>query len=414
MLRWLVVVGIALGVACGAAALPAVPGKGGPAWIELSSEHFTMWTDAKPDRARQLLRQIERFRRVIAGIAFPGIPASARGMIVALRDDSELSVFSPTGENRAFATTRLPALWQPAIVMSAFSNTDRNDVTAAHELAHLVSFAAIRYQPRWLAEGLAQFFETVGLDADAATIEVGGTSWGRDRRLPSPASVASLFAWRGIQPGAEERRLYVTAWGLVTFLLNTHGEEFLHYLELLDRVAEVPAAQQDAAVVAAWRAAFPSLPEAEVDAVFRPWLTAGRHVVTTIRVRPQDEPIAERSLPEGDVYALYAIAHRADAERPKSQAEIAAALAADPTNILAHALAVLRGTPQLTAEVGRAIARTHPGDCRAWWLASLALPDPADRAERDAANRKACVLAARDAVQGAPLRCPVDPRSSSR
>lgn len=414
MLRCLVVGVLVVSAACGAAALPAVPGKGGPAWIELSSEHFTMWTDAKPARARQLLQQIERFRRIIAGIAFPGIPASAHSMIVALRDDSELTVFSATHESRAFATMSLPPLWQPTVVMSAYSNTRRNDVTAAHELAHVVSFAAIRYQPRWLAEGLAQYFETVGLDADATAIEVGGTSWGRDQRLPSPESVASLFAWHGMQPGAEEHRLYITAWGLVTFLRNTHGEEFLHYLGLLDRVADVPRAGQAAAVAAAWHEAFPSLPEGEVDGVFRPWLTAGRHVVTTIQVRPQDEPIAERPLPDGDVYALYAVAHGSEGERPQSEAEIAAALAADPTNVVAHSLAVLRGTPRLTAAGGRAIAKAHPGDWRAWWLASLALSDPADRDERDADHRKACVLAARDAVFGAPLRCPVDLRSSAR
>jgi hypothetical protein len=413
MFRSLGVVALMMSCACGAAALPAVPGQGGPAWLELSSEHFTMWTDAKPARAHELLRQIEHLRRVIAGIAFPGIPSTIRSTVIALRDDTELSVWSSTGEGRAFAVPVLRPMWQPTIVMSAYSNSRRNDVTAAHELAHLVSFAAVRHQPRWFAEGLATYFESLGLDADARSIEVGGTSWPRDRALPAPTSIATLFAWHGAHPGLEEWRLYVTAWRLFSFLLNEHREEFVRYLELLDRVADAPVAERQAREQAAWRDAFPSLRDVDLDAVFRQWLVYGRHVVTTIQVQPQDDPMAERALPDADVYALYAVAHGSDKEQPQAKREIAAALAADPTNVVAHAVLVLQRKQLPTAEVGRAIAKAHPGDWRAWWLASLALRADRDAAEREADNRKACELALRDAVQGAPLRCPADLKHAS-
>jgi hypothetical protein len=47
----------ALGIAACGPAIPPVHGKGGPAWLELTSEHFTVWTNGDPSRARQLVRK---------------------------------------------------------------------------------------------------------------------------------------------------------------------------------------------------------------------------------------------------------------------------------------------------------------------------------------------------------------------
>src|SRR5438105_2580100 len=87
-------------VACGG--LPAVPGKGGPAWFELTSPHFTVWTDTSPERARELVRQMERLWRVLAGMVFSSAPDAGRGLVIAVRDDSELEATWPE-VGRAFA-----------------------------------------------------------------------------------------------------------------------------------------------------------------------------------------------------------------------------------------------------------------------------------------------------------------------
>src|SRR5262245_22427870 len=64
-----------------AAAVPQVPSQGGPAWRELTSEHFTVWSDADPGRARELVREMEHLRQVIVGVAFPGVPAGGRSLV---------------------------------------------------------------------------------------------------------------------------------------------------------------------------------------------------------------------------------------------------------------------------------------------------------------------------------------------
>ena len=49
-------------------AVPPLPSKGGPPWVEASSAHFTVWTDA-PDRAKGLVQTMERLREVVFATA---------------------------------------------------------------------------------------------------------------------------------------------------------------------------------------------------------------------------------------------------------------------------------------------------------------------------------------------------------
>jgi hypothetical protein len=80
---------LCLSVAC-SAAFPAAPRHGGPAWCELASEHFTVWTDGDPARVRELIRAMERFHHVAAGVAYPSAQSSGRSLAIVLRDDREL------------------------------------------------------------------------------------------------------------------------------------------------------------------------------------------------------------------------------------------------------------------------------------------------------------------------------------
>ena len=49
MYRIAVLVNLAVFAAC--ARFPVAPAEGGPLWTELTSEHFTVWTDAAPSDA---------------------------------------------------------------------------------------------------------------------------------------------------------------------------------------------------------------------------------------------------------------------------------------------------------------------------------------------------------------------------
>jgi len=66
-------------VACGGSApetsLPR--GRPGP-WRELTTEHFTIWTDTSPERARVLVPTLENFRQVVVGVSAFNETSSSR------------------------------------------------------------------------------------------------------------------------------------------------------------------------------------------------------------------------------------------------------------------------------------------------------------------------------------------------
>lgn len=389
--------------ACGAA-VPPVPGKGGPGWTELTSEHFTVWTDGDPAEVRGLVPQMEQLRQVVAGVAFPSLPVGGRTLVLALRDDDELAAFSATNEPRAFAVTAGLPLWQPMIALSAHSKVQAGDRTVAHELTHVISSAVIHHQPRWLAEGMAFFFQTLQLDVEHGTVDVGrGPEFhGYPMRMAHMIPVERLFAWREL--AAHDEREYSTAWALFTYLMNKHRDELAQYLQLLHTAGKprMLATAEDAAQL--WREAFPSLPLTEVDSEVRQWLIAGSHVVLHFTVRLGDWPVTERALRDADVYAARGTLCALVADRPaEARSDAAAALALDPGNVTARLLVSALDHAEVTADQARAMTTAHRDDWRAWWIAAVALSQAGAEA-REVANARtaACRLFAQNPALTAP------------
>src|SRR4029079_3077495 len=53
-------------VACACVpSIPPLPRDGGPSWLELKTEHVTLWTDAPSRDGRELVREVERRRELI-------------------------------------------------------------------------------------------------------------------------------------------------------------------------------------------------------------------------------------------------------------------------------------------------------------------------------------------------------------
>jgi hypothetical protein len=397
-----------LGVMAACGGLPAVPGKGGPAWFELTSVHFTVWTDTSPQRARELVGEMERLRQLVAGAAFPGGPPNSRSLVIAVRDDSELEATWPA-VGRAYAMPAQPPLWQPTIVLSAYSNGRGTEVTLTHELTHLISFAVVRHQPRWLAEGIAQYFETIQWAPDGENVDVGVAPQIRGQvvQLPHLVSISTLFSWNEIRDGMEERSFYSTARVLFTFLINEHRDELLRYLQLMAATGDAAKGPWKEQAARAWTEAFPSLTPAALDGELRQWLVHGRHLVPHVHVQRQDWPVSERALSDADVYAIRAWLYR-EHDKVHERESVTAALAADPTNVLARLLGADLEGPTPSPTDARAITAAHGDDWRAWWLEAFAISAArGDPAELQTAATKACALIAQNpAVVAPPKLCP--------
>jgi hypothetical protein len=399
---------LALSAAC--ARFPVAPAEGGPVWTELTSEHFTVWTDADPPRVWGLIRQMELFHHVAAEVVYPTTPNSGRALAVVMRNDQELVEVS--GDSRAFSMRAMRPLWQPIVFLSLTGTGQR---TLVHELTHLVSFSVIHNQPRWLAEGMAAYFESTQLDAGKTTVTLGAAPqrYGSHARM---ATVAAAFDWSRTLPAAIERPLYQTAWALFAFLINEHKAELAHYLWLIDHAGGPGNGGWRVQQRRAWERGFRSLPLDTLDARLLDWLEHGSHYELSFYVRPSEAPITARRLSDADAYAIrsYLLDGQTPEQRERGRAERSQALALEPTNVLAWSLRTLDGELP-TVSLGEAIAAAHPDDWRAWWLAAVALDSGrGDPAELDRAREQACELLARNGALVAPPRlCPAGLHAST-
>ncbi len=353
--------------------------------------HFILWTDASSARGEELVQQMEWLRSVIFGAAFPDLPPGGKTFVIALRDIHESRLYTPQYHD-AFALARGP-LHRPMIVLPADAYGDHFVIT--HELTHAISYGSVHHQPRWFAEGLATFFETIDLDMEQGKVDVGGLSNELRSALGRPGAIlptADLFSCEQIGC-TDDYKFYVTAWTMYACLHYKHPVELARFERALDTS---PARQ-------AWGEAFPNLPSEALDHELIGWLMYGGYTIAHYKIEKRQWQIAERTLGEGDVHAVRGLlTWVTHPKAPEIDREIATALAVDTTNVIARILdaAVHDRKPDLTA--ARGVVAAHPDDYLAWLLLALA-SDPGD--EEETAIAKLCALAARDPAILAPTAC---------
>lgn len=380
--------GLAVGLAAGCGAgVHDLPSKGGPAWLELKSAHVTLWTDASPKRAKELINELEQRRQVIAR-AMGRVQQKARIFAIALASEREASEFIPEGF-AAFARQSNNPSMLPGLVMRSFDSED--EVTMNHEMAHAVSFSIIDHQPAWLAEGLAMFFEAGTLDPEKGTVEVGIPR--RDAlvylRQNKPLPMDKVFTCQELDCRSPE--FYASSWALFSYLLNHHYDRFGRYLQRID---QLPSGSHDKV----WSEIFPDLTPAKLDSELPGWLYAGAFAVPRIPVEVKSYPFVPRKLSDADVLAMRSLLYWHQDSSEKSRAAALASLSAARTNLLAWLMAA-RFDQEPTAEETRAISRAEAGDWRAWLLHSAVLgrgaeQDEARQAEYKVAHQRFCELAA--------------------
>ena len=375
------------------AAVPALPSRGGHGWTELTSEHFTLWTDASPERGRALIQVMEELRQVIYGVSMFNPTVQARTFVVALANVDEVHAYVPP-QFIAFSWDAHTPLFQPVIVLPIdHLDSDRRIVT--HELTHAISYGAIADQPHWFAEGLASYFETIELDEHQQTIDVGVPSGVRVRELRTdrPLPVATLFACK--QLSCIDERYYSTAWALFTYLMNRYPGELMTYMAHL---AEGPPGIEDTA----WGLAFPAeLTPARLDHDLAQWIASGSVKVREYALKLQSWPVRQRALGDADALAARGLL-RFLFDRDQVPPEIAQARAADPDEVLA-ALVQAMHDRTIAPDVAHRIAEAHADDWHVWWLVWLAVRTTGEEPE---ARSKLCDGAAKASVVMPIALCP--------
>lgn len=238
----------------------------GPQWIELASKHFTLTTDLDGGEATLVVRAFERSYALLSRAVFGDAPAPEfETDIVDFRTKTELQQFIPdrfAGEYIA----QLPSDLEPSPTMLMSGELSHaNRIVFVHELAHRFDQVALGAMPRWLDEGLAEFYSTVQGDLEHPEVGVldpdygfALASTGSDTghvifrgelivasQLPLPSQLmdfkGSGFYAAGRNHAHESKRVrddlmkrnYVAAWALVHMLMTTDSPSAVRFRQAL-------------------------------------------------------------------------------------------------------------------------------------------------------------------------------------
>jgi tetratricopeptide (TPR) repeat protein len=213
-------------------------------WHEASSAHFLVYGDVSASKIREYSERLEHYDsalRLITGQVETGASSRNRVSVYLLPGLSDLRKLYTGGRG----TTTVGGFYLPSFegsraFMPADMSSDNLSAQAVmfHEYAHhMLLSSATEYYPRWLSEGMAEFFMvsrlnrdgsiTVGLPNDDRSYAL--TAFSRMRAselLASDSKKLSVF---------DENQLYATGW-LMTHYLLLGGERDGQLVQYIARI----------------------------------------------------------------------------------------------------------------------------------------------------------------------------------
>ncbi len=139
-----------------------------PVWLQVTTPHFTVVTDANEKQARNIAAQFERMQAVFSTI----LPAAHSGpdaqiVVLALRNKRDFQAIEPA-EYLAKDKLDLSGLFIQSdercyILVRLDANGDHPYSTIYHEYTHYITRHA--HLPLWLNEGIAEFYENTDIES---------------------------------------------------------------------------------------------------------------------------------------------------------------------------------------------------------------------------------------------------------
>jgi Tfp pilus assembly protein PilF len=228
-------------------------------WVEVSSQHFTVITDANDKQGRHILDQLERMRWMFHTI-FPkaNVDPALPIMVIATRNEKGFQSLEPAAY-LAKGQLHLGGLFlrtpDKNYILLRLDAEDGHPFAAIyHEYTHLQFRDALEWMPLWLNEGFAEFFQNTDIhnkDAQVGEPSVDDILYLRQNRLLPLATLLKVDAsspyYHEDQKGSV---FYAESWALTHYLEITDHEEKTNriatYLSLVHQHEDQVAAGEKA------------------------------------------------------------------------------------------------------------------------------------------------------------------------
>ncbi|HUX68718.1 MAG TPA: DUF1570 domain-containing protein [Terriglobales bacterium] len=309
-----------------------------PAWIQVQSPHFLVVSNASTKAARAVAAQLERMRAVFQQ-AFPQIQVDPPMpiLVLALRNRKDFQTIEPAAYlgkgklNLAGYFQRSPERNFIAMRLDTQNETHPYAVIY-HEYTHLLTFKDSDVIPLWLAEGLAEFYQTTEIEGNQ--VSLGKPDRGNlyllqnNRMMP----LATLFAVGHDSPYYHDQNqgsiFYAESWAFTHYLMmrdrSRHTQLLANYVTLL---------QQHVDPVTAASRAFGDLNKLQkalaqyVESISFPYV----HFKLAASIREAAYPVAPVALPQANAVRADFMAH--DGRYAEADALAHSVLQTDPHNL---------------------------------------------------------------------------------
>jgi len=299
--------GGAWGFVLQALAAVAVASAAAPAraeWTEVSSEHFVIYGDQKPETLRRFSERLELYHAAMAHLferpATKTSPSNRVSVYVVpdAKDVRELvesrqrfmtAVYRPMAGN-SFAI--VPTL---NFVKSPYGN--QSEIALFHEYAHHFMYGLTsRTYPKWFVEGFAEFFATVEFKDDTVGLGVPARHRALELEYAREVPIRQMLDYDGGLKDDDKHynAFYGQSWALFHYLVFRRANELSTYQQLL--------AQGQTALQAA-EGAFGDLDELAKD-LDRYTQSRQMQYLPIPRSQLRVGPINVRTLPEGEAAAM--------------------------------------------------------------------------------------------------------------
>jgi tetratricopeptide (TPR) repeat protein len=268
----------------------------GSGWIGIDTGHFELFSDGSERQAQRLAGDLEAFHLFLSELLEVPGAASPLPTSVYLFDTEEsfrraLEIERHT--DHATIGVFMQGVDSNVMALTTSSSRDSNDVLY-HEYVHYLVRSTMALAPRWLNEGLAEFFSTFERNGDTAI--VGRPIPAHQQWLVGNRVISTGNLLTGIGVGIRDTRrgtFYAQSWALVHYLLVSGVETRAQLIAYLERTRRGENASD------AFVAAFGMTPQ-KMDAALWGYVKKGRFGFYRIPSRVEDLTLESRSLSEAE------------------------------------------------------------------------------------------------------------------